>query len=81
MTILPTSIYRLNETPIKLPVALFAELEQTFFILCKETQKIPNSQIYLDKEKWNGRNQAPWLETTLPSDIYQNNIVLAQPQK
>lgn len=31
MTILPTSLYRLNEIPIKLRVAFFTELEQTFF--------------------------------------------------
>ena len=46
-----------------------------------ETQKIPNSQSNLDKEKWNWKNQTPWLQTILQSYSHQNSMVLAQKQK
>ena len=46
-----------------------------------ETQKSPNSQSNLEKEKWSWRNQAPWLQTILQSYSHQNNMVLAQKQK
>ena len=42
MTILPNTIYRFNEIPIKLPMAFFTELEKNFTIHV-ETQKTPNS--------------------------------------
>ena len=45
-----------------------------------ETQKIPNSQSNLDKEKWNWKNQTPWLQTILQSYSHQNSMVLAQKQ-
>ena len=32
-----------------------------------ETQKTPNSQSNLEKEKWNWKNQAPWLQIVLQS--------------
>ena len=46
-----------------------------------ETQKTPNSQSNLEKEKWSWRNQAPGLQTILQSYSNQDSMVLAQKQK
>ena len=44
-----------------------------------ETQKTPNSQSNLEKEKWS--NQAPRLQTILQSYSNQGSMILAQKQK
>ena len=51
------------------------------FTICMETQKTPNSQSDLEKEKRSWRNQAPGLQTILQSYSNQDSIVLAQKQK
>ena len=51
MTILPKAICRFNVIPIKLPMALFTELEQKNLKICMETQKILNNPSNLEKEK------------------------------
>ena len=51
------------------------------FTICMETQKTPNSQSNLEKEKWSWRNQAPRLQTILQSYCNQESIVLTQKQK
>ena len=46
-----------------------------------KTQKTPNSQSTLEKEKRSWRNQAPGLQTILQSYSNQDSMVLAQKQK
>ena len=43
-----------------------------------KTQKTPNTQRNLEKEKWNWRNQAPWPQTILQSYSPENSVALAQ---
>ena len=51
------------------------------FTIRMETQKTPNSQSNLEKEKWSWRNQAPRLQTILQSYSNQDSMVLAQKQE
>ena len=43
-----------------------------------ETQKTPNSQNNLKKEKWSQRNQPSQPQTILQSYSHQDSMVLAQ---
>ena len=45
-----------------------------------ETQKTPNSQSNLEKEKWNWRNQTLQLQTIPQSYRNQDSMVLAEKQ-
>ena len=49
--------------------------------ICMGTQKTPNSQSNLEKEKLSWRNQAPGLQTILQSYSNQDNMILAQKKK
>ena len=48
------------------------------FTFHMETQKTPNSQSSLEKEKWSWRNQACWLQTILHGYSHQDSMVLAE---
>ena len=52
-----------------------------YFKICMETQKTLNSQSNSEKENWNWRNQAAWLQTILQGYSHQNSMVVAQKQK
>ena len=51
------------------------------FTICMETEKTPNSQSNLEKEKQSWRNQAHRLQTILQSYSNQDSMLLAQKQK
>ena len=50
------------------------------FTIRMETQKTPNSQSNLEKEKWSWKNQAPQIQTIPQSYSNQDSMVLAQKQ-
>ena len=56
MTILPKAIYRFSAIPTS---GIFHRTRTKKFTICMETQKTPNSQSSLEKEKQFWRNQAP----------------------
>ena len=58
MTVLPNTIYRVNASLSNYQWH-FHRTRTKNFTICMETQKTPNSQSNLEKEKRNWRNQAP----------------------
>ena len=67
--------------PYQTTTAVFHRTRTRNFTICMETQKTPNSQSNLEKEKWSWRNQASALQTILQSYSNQGIMVLAQKQK
>ena len=80
MTLLPKAIY-IQCNPYQTTNGIFHRTRTKNFTICMETQKTPNSQSNLEKEKQSWRNQAPWLQTVLQSYSNQDSMVLAQKQK
>ena len=67
--------------PYQTTNGIFQRTSTKNFTICLETQKTPNSQSNLEKEKQSWRNQAPALQTILQSYSNQHSMVLAQKQK
>ena len=67
--------------PYQTTNGIFHRTRTKNFTICMETQKTPNSQSNLEKEKWSWRNQSPGLQTILQSYSNQDSMVLAQKQK
>ena len=49
MTILLKAIYRFNTIPVKIPMTIFTEMEQTILKICMEPQKTLNRESNLAK--------------------------------
>ena len=67
--------------PYQITSGIFHRIRTKIFTICVETQKTPNSQSNLEKEKWSWRNLAAGPQTILQSYSNQNSMVLAQKQK
>ena len=50
---------QIQGNPYQITNDIFPELKQQKITICMETQKTPNSQSNLEKEKRSWRNQAP----------------------
>ena len=67
--------------PYQTTNGIFHRTRTKNFTTCMETQKSPNSQNNLEKEKQSWSNQVPRLQTILQSYNNQDSMVLAQKQK
>ena len=67
--------------PYQITNGIFYRTRTKNLKICMGTQKTPNSQSNLQKEKRSWRNQAPQLQTILQSYSNQDRVVLAQKQK
>ena len=75
------STLKIQRNPYQTTSGIFHRTKTKNFTICMETQKTPNSQSNLEKEKWSWRNQAPRLQTILQSYSHQDSMVQAQKQK
>ena len=64
--------------PYQTTNSIFQRTGTKNFMICMETQKTPNSQSNLEKEKRSWRNQAPGFQTILQSYSNQDSMVLTE---
>ena len=55
--------------PYQITNGIFHRIRTKNYTICMETQKTPNSQSNLEKEKQSWRNQVPWLQTILKATV------------
>ena len=67
--------------PYQTTNGIFHRIRRKNYTICMETQKTPNSQSNLKKEKQSWQNQALGLQTILKSYSNQGSMVLTQNQK
>ena len=72
---------QIQHNPYQTTNGIFHRTRKKNFTICLETQKTPNSQSNLDKEKRSWRNQVPGLQSILQNYSNQNSMVLAEKQK
>ena len=58
---------QIQRDPYQMTKGIFHKTRTKNFPIHMETQKTPNSQCSLEKEKWSWRNQPSWLQITLQS--------------
>ena len=71
---------KIQGNPYQTTNGIFHRTRTKTFTICTETQKTPNSQGNLEKEKQSWRNQVPRFQTILQSYSNQDSMALAQKQ-
>ena len=74
MNILSKAILQIQCNPYQTTSGILHRIRTKNFTICMETQKTPNSQSNLEKEKWSQRNQAPQLQTIPQSYSNQDSM-------
>ena len=69
---------QIQYNPYQTTTSIFHRTRTKNFTICMETQKTPNSQSNLEKEKRSWRNQALGHQTILQSYSNQDSMVLTQ---
>ena len=67
--------------PYQTTNGIFHKTRTKYLTICMVTQKTPNSQSNLEKEKRSWRNQAPGLQTILQTYSNEYSMVLTQKHK
>ena len=60
---------QIQHNPYQIINGIFLRTWTKKFTICMETQKTPNSQSHLEKEKQSWRNQSSWFQTVLQSTV------------